>query len=432
MPSDRAALPALFILLVVPLLSCNVVTNLFQEDGATATPPLSQVTVTATSISTAPVTARPTDPPSPDPPSTPVASATSTATPAGETGAAPRIIVAQDGGRLIQSDLQGQTTPFAVLPTEGDASRQAIVRAMAFGETVYLHLGFLDPRFVEVGPAGMRTLDFIDAPAGDVTSFAVWPGADGQPGRVAWTGAISLERVWMRSSRLDGSEEELLLEARYDEQANTDAVWQALHYSEDGNTLYFSRQPAGIGGVILFGGYSSLWAYDVPTGEVQPIQPQSPCGSPLALEPLSPSGEWVPDQCGEQLHLSNVQTGARLDVGPPAEVGEMGQFGGVVYSPDGRRYAYGIENGVSSGAFTDDPQVVQGWVAVAELGSNTSQTVVTSPAGSYFVVKAWLPGDVLVLQQDDRLAPGRSIWTVNVDGSMLQKVADGQFVAVLR
>lgn len=101
-------------------------------------------------------------------------------------------------------------------------------------------------------------------------------------------------RCWPGSDRqvralLDGSGRTVLAQDSFDRAADILFSWRVLEWREDGSALTFSRQPFGGGGIILFGGYASLWAYDLRSGTVPPSCLTHPVAIRLRLNHSPPA-----------------------------------------------------------------------------------------------------------------------------------------------
>jgi hypothetical protein len=372
------------------------------EPSATAVPPTA--------------TAMPTTPPTAAAPATPT------------NGSAQLLVAIEDEATgaddLYLMGLDGSMTLFASL-AELAGSYDYIAEATAVDGVVYLSLvesgGF---SFWMVNSGGeLQALDFISSAGPNVREIGVWPGAADQPDRIAWA-TSQLGVVELYSSAADGSGQVVLAGAIQETDFGVWDFWEVLGWSADGQRVYYAAEPAGAGGVWLFGGYSDLWVYDIASNSSTLLKEAFTC-----LEPLSPDEQWLPDQCGDNLGLTNLVTGEVREVLFPAEVANVGQFGQVRFRPDGSRLAYAAESGVANGSFVNDPDSVQGWVMVADTATGTAEVIATGPARSYFTVEAWLPQDVLVLHGTEMPGYVLSVWTVNADGTGLVKLTDGQFLA---
>lgn len=272
---------------------------------------------------------------------------------------------------------------------------------------------------------GSHPLSFIQNPT---YGLAVWPGGAGLGPTLAWGTQYSPQtsQTQLFVGAPDGTQVEALVTDSY----TTGAPYQlvAERWDAANHALYFSQEPSGIGGYILFGGASSLYRVslaDKSVTEVIPFNPQG--GAFLCLDAMSLDNRLLADHCTENVitvrDLSNGQTST---VTPPADLTGYGRMGGARFSPDGQRLAFALAKG--------DPDAEQGWVAVSDSLSGTSHLILTSAVGQYYTVAAWLNDNTLLLQSTS-LQCGNGVcpnelWTVAPDGSNLQKVADGSFIAV--
>ena len=324
---------------------------------------------------------------------------------------------------LYVTGLDGTMTLWASL-ADLAGSYSYIASATAVGDLLYLGL-------VETGlfsywtfsrDGEFQSLDFISAEDRSVHEIAIWPGTADQPPRLAWaTNQNGLAQL--HTSAADGSEQIVLGNLIQDINDGVWYSWRVLRWSANGQRLYFSAEPAGMGGLFLFGGYSDLWVYDLAANTTTQLVDAFTC-----LEPLSPDEQWLVDHCNDSLSLTNLATAKQRTLVFPAAVENPGQFGGVRFRPDNSRFAYGIESGVANRSFINDPETVHGWVVIVDTVTGNSSLVTTSPPHSYFTVQAWLPPDVLVLQAYEMPGYLPSVWVVNADGTGLVKLTDGQIL----
>ena len=188
----------------------------------------------------------------PAPSATPGASATpaASAVPAGSTdtpGGAPTVgfLLASPDNRPVFVDTDGQELPLGRAP----ATRYVVADLSAQpGGT---------RRAYAVGPQGAQPLDFVDSVGFGLAAYQP-PNA---PGRLAWDHWVSTPDTQVDSqiflSALDGS-------GAYASLIDSgDHALRVLRWSADGRRLFFSREPLGIGGYILYGGFSNLWEMNV-------------------------------------------------------------------------------------------------------------------------------------------------------------------------
>jgi hypothetical protein len=300
----------------------------------------------------------------------------------------------------------------AGLPPFGGATDSAVY-ALDFGMTATA---------IEAGLSGTRTLDFIQNPS---YGLAVWPG-NGEAPLLAWataTGSTS-PTTDLHVSRPDGTASEVVVrEVVGPELPPYQLV--ALGWSADGSALYYSREPYGIGGYILFTGASSLYRYSASDQSVTEIMPFEPQTNFLCLDDLSADGNLLADHCNETIHVRDLAGGATTTITPPADAAGWAALGTARLSPDNSRVAFALAR--------QDPEAEQGWVAVSDGLDGSSTLVLTSEPGKYYNVVGWLNADTLLVQLTSlancSVACESSLWTVGTDGLNPTRLAEGTFVA---
>ncbi len=347
----------------------------------------------------------------------------------------------KDGTSVIDAARQLATLRLAVF-TAGQAI-QVVDPHIALGPTY-------NPAFNGLLPSGGATagtayvLDFsnqykavaIDTNGTHDLSFiknanyglALWRGGPGAQPRLAWGTNLggADQPSTLQASALDGSQLETLLTE--DAGANPPQQLVAEFWSADGQSLYFSKEPVGIGGYIPFAGASSLYQINLSTRQVKEIIPFTTSSGPMiCLDAVSDDYRFEADHCTlKAITVRDLASGKTSTIQPPAEVTDFGQMGSARFSPDGSRLAFALARG--------DPSDEQGWVAVSDGTSGGSKLILTSQAGTSYSVIGWLDDQTLLLQSIAIACSStctNMIWTVGIDGSNLTKVADGTFLAVL-
>jgi hypothetical protein len=256
---------------------------------------------------------------------------------------------------------------------------------------------------------GARPLDFIQNIG---MGFALWPGNGTQAPRLAWDEQEYNQDKNTIGSKLfvsnaDGSDLRTLLE-----DTARGRVLVAGRWSRDGQRLYYSKEPVGLGGYILFGGASNLWAVNLADGNTSQVvnEPGMAC-----IDELSYQEDMLAHHCANPtVTIIQIASGAATTINPPVDGVEANFVGSARFSPDGQRVAFGIARG--------DPDHEQGWVAVSDSLSGGSHVIATAPAGEYFHVIGWMDPNTLVLQSWG-VNPG--VWLVKADGSGGRRLADG-------
>jgi len=271
---------------------------------------------------------------------------------------------------------------------------------------------------------GVHDLSFIQSPT---YGLALWRGGVGTKPRLAWgtqlTGSGSSSSLMV--SNLDGSQLETLL----DQPASTGQPLQlvAEAWSADGGSLYFSKEPVGLGGYILFSGASDLYKIDIASKQVTDVIPMAAYPPVPCLDDLSGDYNLVADHCTENvITVRNLGAGTSSTIQPPAGVTDFRVMGSARFSPDGKRLAFAIAK--------SDPNSEQGWVAVSDGDSGSSKLVMTGEPGTYDTVIGWLSDNLVLVQANLVNCTSNcenQLWVVGADGSNPTKVADGTFLTVV-
>ena len=202
----------------------------------------------------------------------------------------------------------------------------------------------------------------------------------------------------------------------------------AQFFSPDGQWLYFSKEPIGLGGYILFSGGSNLYKIDVTTKEVIDVIPAELSGATTScLDAISPDFRYVADHCSKNvITVRDLVNGSSGDVQPPAEASGYQFMGSARFSPSGNHLAFALARGEQDNE--------QGWVALTGLNGGSS-VILTSPVGIYYSIAGWLDDQTLLVQSTNPLDCSplckSELWTVKSDGTEAQKVVDGSFLAAI-
>ena len=269
-------------------------------------------------------------------------------------------------------------------------------------------------------------LDFVQSPT--PYGLAVWSGGGNSPSRLAWaTQDSGNHSSTIKISSLDGTDFDTLLTQ---DSPNPPSQLMAQFFSPDGQWLYFSKEPMGIGGYILFSGASNLFKINVKTKEVVAVIPAGASDEPQAcLDSISVDFRYVAEHCFQNMiKVRDLNTGGSAIYNPPADITTGSQLAGSArFSPDATKLAYAV------GKSAQDAE--QGWVVVTDTAFDNSRVILTSPAGNYYTIAGWLDDQTLLVQStnptDCTPFCKTELWTVKADGSEAQKVADGSFLAAI-
>jgi len=271
---------------------------------------------------------------------------------------------------------------------------------------------------------GQQDLTFIQ----NLTfGLAIWRGGLGTQPLLAW--GTQLNRSGSGSSlqisQPDGSSLQTLLTINF--QADFPVQLVAEFWSADGQSLYFSKEPVGIGGYILFSGASNLYKIDIATKEVTEIIPQAPSNSPqICLDAISGDYRFVADHCTQNMiTVRDLQSGTTTTIQAPVGFTEYKVMGSSRFSPAGDRVAFALAK--------SDPNAEQGWIAVGDSKGGTAKLILTGDTGSYYTILGWMDDQTLLVQSNSISNPNgvNQVFTVTADGSTVTKVADGMLLAVI-
>jgi hypothetical protein len=251
--------------------------------------------------------------------------------------------------------------------------------------------------------------------------LAVWSGT--QP-RLAWGTMLQVpdHPSSLEMSAPDGSTLETLITQGVTEPPSQ-IIAQA--WSVDGNSLYFSREPSGIGGYIVFSGASSLYKIDLSTYQKTELIPADFSSGPfICLDALSADERYVADHCLQKsITIKDLSTGASTSIQPPEGLAGFQTVGSARFSPNGSRVAFALAK--------NDPNNEQGWIAVSDELQGSSQLILAGDPGVSYQVVGWLSDQTLLIQSSpvpSCVGCDYQLWTLNIDGTNLTKIADGSFV----
>ncbi len=370
------------------------------------TPPAPAATITVPSKNA---------PASPTPAATAIAA--NTAAPAAQaTSATPRAarIAIQTQGYAIQLvDRSGKTSPYGKLSGPVDFF-SIYPYDTTLGNRLYLPVSGPPPSdVVRVDSTGVQKLDWIKGP---INGLAV--SAKGLAWGM-WDQNSNPTTVSISTSSLNGSGSKVVISKK---QTGIPVVWSPLRWAKDGK-LFFSQDPTGLGGYILFGGRSNIWLLDPATGKTSQVLGMPETSPAICIDDLSPDEQMAADHCAITAMRIDFLSGNKtpVTIKPPAKMPPFAAVGGARFSPDNSRLAYALAR--------RNPDDEQGWVAITDGLTGTSKLIATSPAKDYFAVVGWLDANTIVLQSSGEKA---GVWIVDADGSNLKRLADGIFVGIVR
>ncbi len=275
-------------------------------------------------------------------------------------------------------------------------------------------------KVVAVDANGSHDLTFIQKPT---YGLALRRGGLGTQPLLAWGTQLtdSTHPSSLQISAPDGSQLETLL--TLDAGTNPPVALVAELWSADGQSLYFSKEPVGIGGYILFGGATNLYQINITTKQVTEVLPLNPdTHKGICLDAISGDYRFVADHCTQNvITVRDLQNGGTTIIQAPPDVTGYQRMGSARFSPTGDRVAFALAK--------SDPNNEQGWVAVGLSSGGPAKMILIGEAGSYYTVQGWLDDQTLLVQLNSSIGP--QLFTVGTDGSNPTKVADGSLLTII-
>lgn len=310
-------------------------------------------------------------------------------------------LVDANGSQTLLAKLDNQVDLSSILATEGELDSPLYLPVTGNPSTV-----------MQIDANGAKKLDWITGPLYGIAATS---------SQLAW-GTADIRATMMAAriqiSGVNGSGVKTGLEEIYKGVAQSLRV---LRWSQDGTRLYFSKEPLGLGGYILFGGRTNLWSLDASSGRTTELVPERSKNAAACIDDLALNEKLVADHCDlKTMRIINLVDNKSVVINPPSNAPQFGLVGGARFSPDSSRLAYALAR--------HDSNNEQGWVALSDGMNGTSSLIATSPAKDYFWVAAWLDSDTIVLQSG--LSP-QGVWTVRADGSHLKRLAGGIFLGIV-
>jgi len=297
-------------------------------------------------------------------------------------------------------------------------------QAGAAGSIVYALVPGDVSHAIEFKAGETRPIAMVKNPS---DGLAVWTSDTGDKPRLSWGTSLAegnlTSALWLGT--IDGADPTKLLDAPASAQP---VQLVAQRWSLDGQSIYFSQEPAGSKAYDPFAGASSLYRINLADRAVTELVAFNPtAGRGPCLDDLTSDGRLVAHHCdGARVSILDLGGGLPKRITPPVDAAGARRVGSARFDPSMSRVAYALAVG--------DPANEQGWVALSDDLSGPSQLVLASNRGEYLTVIGWLTADTLLIQsKSTQCNPtcANSVWTVGLDGSRLTKVAEGTFLAVL-
>jgi hypothetical protein len=232
----------------------------------------------------------------------------------------------------------------------------------------------------------------------------------------SWSGGPPFSQLWM--SDIAGGSPILIAQTETLDDIAEFFVLEPVRWLDDGDLVY-AWQVTGIGGYILFFGWSSMYSYDVASGAISPVASLAPDVTAPCWTGLTGDGAFAAGACGAagEVIERNTQTG--VDTVFPV-LADQGQAGAAAHAPLGTRMAYAIARG--------DPEDEAGQlILVAARGEGPS--LIASHAPGAFDEIQWIDEERMAVGYWDGEATFVDV--VAVDGSR-SAVGQGRLIGLMR
>jgi hypothetical protein len=269
-----------------------------------------------------------------------------------------------------------------------------------------------------VTAAGVETLDFTAAEDTDTLTFAVSEDET----RIAWTHtffgqASRFSKLWIAG--IDGSDPELIVETGTPDSQPLPEYFalEAVRWMDDGGLIY-AWQVTGIGGYILFFGWSSFYRYSPADGASTPLIPASEEGAGPCWYALSPDGAYAAGGCGpDGMRQRELSGGAEITF---PVLPDQGQQGAAAYSPSGEGLAYAI----ARGNYDDESGQV-----LVRMSSGEDPSVLSTQTPGYFERILWADDDRMVVGYAE--GESSAVDLLTIDGTRTP-IGDGRLIGLMR
>jgi hypothetical protein len=266
-----------------------------------------------------------------------------------------------------------------------------------------------------VTSAGTEALDFTAAEDLDTLTFAVSEDET----HIAWTQsfygqASRFSKLWIAG--IDGSDPQLIVETGPPYDLPEYFALEAVRWM--GGDLIYAYQVTGIGGYILFFGWSSFYRYSPEDGSSVPLVPASEESTGPCWYSISPDGTYAVGGCGEggmrERELSSgTDTAFRV-------LPDQGQQGGAAYSPAGERLAYAI----ARGNYEDESGQV-----LVRLSRGEDPNVLSTQTPGYFERILWADEDRMVVGYAE--GESNAVDLLTIDGGRTP-IGEGRLIGLMQ
>ena len=244
--------------------------------------------------------------------------------------------------------------------------------------------------------------DFLPSPDG---TLIAWGTSTFDPG------GGNANRLTLKIANFFAEDEKMIVDQTL---PDVSILPQPIQWSLDGRFLYYTNEPYGIGGYILFSGGPDLQRVDVATGQVTQILPDMGCLCAMAVSPDGKTVAYIAGSGPLEFVLHDIESGEeRKTLIDPGHL----QAGSVLWSPDGASLIYAM-------AISDfEHPEAEKYALVRVEAATLDQTILIPDDERLFNPMLWPTASALWLNDKDGNA-----WRLNPESGELVLAAEGKWV----
>jgi hypothetical protein len=241
--------------------------------------------------------------------------------------------------------------------------------------------------------------------------------------RIAWSHTSYLSgppfsQLW--TAAIDGSGATLVTQTETDDDIEEYFVLEPVEWLDDGDLVY-AWQVTGIGGYILFFGWSSLYRYDVDAAATTPLVGVAPNVTAPCWSDVTRDGAFALGACGDDRAVVERAAATGSETVFPV-LPEQGQAGAAVYAPQPGTLAYAIAR--------SNPDDEAGQIVLV-AGVGAPPAPIASQAPGAFGRLMWIDESRLAASYWLGLGPAESfVDLVGLDGSRIP-LAAGELIGLM-
>jgi len=262
----------------------------------------------------------------------------------------------------------------------------------------------------------IHPLEFTKTTAEEIeNTFAYYYLVSEDGKKIAWAETnISYEaqqitdQTILKVANTDGTDMQTIIQRELSEARSL----KPFLFRQTNQELYFSYEPEGIGGYIIFSGPRNLSKIDIQTRNIEQIaDPEGKIKNLDYVTDISSDNKSIvyfrQRDDNPQVVVHNLQSGTEQSF--PIPINEKFIGGGEAYfSPNNTHIAYNIAH------WTPEDEYFR--TILADLQSSKHTTIVDDPK-TFYAVDKWLTHNLILLS-----TPNGEKYTVKMDGSDLKKI----------